>query len=132
MSFPFAAVRASSITLVGPFKDGLQKAAAEVKGRHASVKILYETIDITDLDQVAAALDRIVALVGELSILVCNVGDMPQLADTFRISHKQFHYACDINKWRCINMIRAFGPLYTKGATIIKRQWCFRAYRTYT
>ena len=90
MSFPFAAVRASSITLVGPFKDGLQKAAAEVKGRHASVKILYETIDITDLDQVAAALDRIVALVGELSILVCNVGDMPQLADTLFKSVSRF------------------------------------------
>ncbi|RFN54751.1 nad(p)-binding protein [Fusarium flagelliforme] len=119
MSFSFAAARASSITLMGPFQEDVRQAAAEVKVEHPSVKILYEAVDITDRDQVVAVLDRIVSMVGELSILVCNVGDMPQLADAFLVTHEQFHYACDVNTWACMNMIRCFEPRCTQGATII-------------
>jgi len=125
IAFSFAAARASSITLVGPSQEGLQKAAAKVKAKYPSVKILYEAVDITDRDQVAAALDKIVSLVGELSVLICNVGDMPQLADAVLVSDEQFHYACDVNTWGCINMIRCFEPRCTKGATIINVSGAF-------
>lgn len=125
MSLSFAAASASSITLVGPSQKGLQKAAAEIKAEYPSIKILYEDVEITDRGQVAAALDKIVSLVGELSILICNVGDMPQLADELLVSNEQFHYACDVNTWGCINMIRCFEPRCTQRAIIINVSGAF-------
>ncbi|RGP71711.1 short-chain dehydrogenase [Fusarium longipes] len=119
MAFSFAAAGASSITLMGQYEESLRKTTAEVKAKYPSVKILYEAVDITNRDQVEPAMERIVSLVGDLSILVCNGGDMPQLEDSIRVTPEQFHYAIDIATWGCINMVQSFKPRSTNGAIII-------------
>lgn len=119
MSLAFATAGASSITLIGRRHEALKSTAQEIRLRFPSVRIICETADVVEREQVEVALDKVVTRVGRLSVLCCNAGVVPYPEHVLDMTPEQLRHGFDVNVWGAINVVQCFHSRATRGGLII-------------
>ena len=115
----FAKAGASRIALVGRRDKPLQETKAEIETAVPGTKVLLEHGDIADAKSVSAALHKVKKELGEVDVLVCNAGYLPQFENLQRSDPEEWWRGFEINVKGAFNCTRAFLDVASKDAILV-------------
>ncbi|HYU58386.1 MAG TPA: SDR family NAD(P)-dependent oxidoreductase [Actinomycetota bacterium] len=101
----------ADVVLAARGEEDLTLAAKEVGGRGR--RALAVPTDVSDPAQVQALIDRTVAELGTVDVLVNNAGAAPFMSTLDSMRMEGFRKYFEINFWGAVNAIRAVAPILT-------------------
>ncbi len=102
------AYRGADVVMLARRKEKLEKMAEEV--RQYGHKVLPITCDVTDKEQVQAAVDQAVKVFSKIDILVNNAGTCEVLS-TAELTEESWHKVIDVNLEAVVFMTKYVVPI---------------------
>jgi NAD(P)-dependent dehydrogenase (short-subunit alcohol dehydrogenase family) len=119
IALSFATLGSNSISILGQTAQTLIKAQAEIEKAYPQTTFHYYIGDIEDSNVLVTAFKSIPSTVGSVHILVANAGYLTDIGPIDKIDPVEWFKAFEVNVKRNFNLVNAFIPIATKGASII-------------
>ncbi|KAF4998238.1 hypothetical protein FGRMN_3287 [Fusarium graminum] len=116
----FAKSGITNLALLGRTEKTLVENKAYIEKNHPETKVWTYTVDLVDAESTRSVLEEYVAAInGKIDILIANAGYMPKTEHIAVADPVDWWLTFEINVKGNFNLLRAFHPLATAGATVI-------------
>jgi NAD(P)-dependent dehydrogenase (short-subunit alcohol dehydrogenase family) len=119
IAFSFAKSGASSIFILGRTAKTLIETQNEIENAYPQTTVHYYIADIEDSNALVTTFKSIQSTVGSIHILVANAGYLPDIGPIVKIGLDEWFKGFETNVKGNFNLVNAFIPVATKGASII-------------
>jgi NAD(P)-dependent dehydrogenase (short-subunit alcohol dehydrogenase family) len=119
ISRSFAKSRASKISILRRTAKTLIETQAEIEKVYPRSTVRYYIADIEDSNALVTAFKSIQAVVESVDTLVANADYLPDIDPIVKIDPEEWFKGFEINVKGNLNLVNAFIPVATEGASII-------------